>query len=118
MDALGGLESSSDSMFRVMKELGIDKCTQAAIIKTIMSIAVKCSYYVFYKRKKAWTYSEQLNFSLNFGCFFSNLFCSSFLCSIYLSFYCMLLYYYYTIFYADMPIICCLLISEMYNCNF
>ena len=115
MDALGSLESSSDSMLRVMKELGIDKCTQAAIITTIMSIAMKCTYYVFYIRKKACTYPEQLNFSLNFSCFFSNLFFSSFLCSIY-SFF--IVCYCTTITLFFMPIICCLLISEMYNCNF
>ena len=62
MGALGMLESSSDSLLHMMKELGIDNSTQKVIIKKIMNIAVRCTYYVFCRRNKAWTNPELLNF--------------------------------------------------------
>ena len=62
MGALGILESSADSLLQMMKELGIDNSTQKVIIKKIMKIAVRCTYYVFCRRNKAWTNPELLNF--------------------------------------------------------
>ena len=62
MGALGILESSSDSLLHMMKELGIGNSTQKVIIKKIMNIGVRCTYYVFCRRNKAWTNPELLNF--------------------------------------------------------
>ena len=94
MGALGILESSSDSLLQMMKELGIDNSTQKVIIKKIMNIAVRCTYYVFCRRNKAWTIPELLNFwfCLVFAVFFFfNLTSFVFLFSIYSFCYCMLL---------------------------
>ena len=47
MGALSTLESSSDSLLYMMKELGTDNSTQKTINKKIQNIAVRCTYYVF-----------------------------------------------------------------------
>ena len=62
MGALGILESSSDSLLQMMKELGIDNSTQTVMSEKIMNIAVRCTYYVVCRRNKAWTNPELLNF--------------------------------------------------------
>ena len=94
MGALGILESSSDSLLYMMKELGIDNNTQKVIIKKIMNIAVRCTYYVFCRRNRAWTNPEPLNF--NCICFvfpssFFNLTSCVFFFSNYFFCYCLLL---------------------------
>ena len=47
MGALGILESSSESLLQMMKELGIDNSTQNVIIKKIMNIAVSARIMYF-----------------------------------------------------------------------
>ena len=113
---VGILESSSDSMLGMMKELSIDNSTQKAIIKKIMNIAVRFTYYVFCRRNKAWTNPELLNFQLNFTCFLSQLIFFFVFSSAYIRLF--IVYYFNTIvlfLYADIRIIHYLFISEMCN---
>ena len=108
-------------MIMIMKELGIDNSTQKAIIEKIMNIAVRCTYYVFCRRNKAWANPELLN--LDLSCFFRPLssilllssFSSVFIRSVIVCYFNIIVLF---SLYADMSIIHCLLISEMYSCNF
>ena len=47
MSALGIYEASSDTILTMMKDLGIDNSVQKSIIKNIINIAVKSTYYIF-----------------------------------------------------------------------
>ena len=60
--ALGILESTSDSILCIMKELGIDNRTQNVITKKITNIVVRCKNFVFCRRNKTWTNPELLTF--------------------------------------------------------
>ena len=62
MGALAILDSYSNSLSYMMKELDIDNSTQKPIIKKIMNIAVMCKYHVFCRRNNAWTNPELIKF--------------------------------------------------------
>ena len=62
MSALGIYEASSDTILNMMNDLGIAKSVQISIIKKIMNIAVKSTYYIFCRRNKTWTESALLHF--------------------------------------------------------
>ena len=62
MSSLGIFESSSDSVVKLIEDLGLDKNRQSYIIKTINNVAVRCSNYIFCRRNKAWMNREQLKF--------------------------------------------------------
>ena len=62
MSALGIFESSSDSMVTMMDDLGFDKNRRSQIIKKIINISVRCTYYIFCRRNKQWTNPELLEF--------------------------------------------------------
>ena len=53
--ALGIYEASSDTILTMMNDLGIEKSVQKSIIKKIMDIAVRSTYYIFCRRNKTWT---------------------------------------------------------------
>ena len=62
MSALGIFESSSDSIVTMMDYLGFDKNRRSQIIKKIINISVRCTYYIFCRRNKPWTNPELLEF--------------------------------------------------------
>ena len=55
MSALGIYEASSDKILTMMKGLGIDNSVQKSILKKIINIAVRSTYYIFCRRNKTWT---------------------------------------------------------------
>ena len=62
MSALGIFESSSDSIVTMMDDLGFDKNRRSQIIKKIINVSVRCTYYIFCRRNKPWTNPELLEF--------------------------------------------------------
>ena len=62
MSALGIYEASSDTILKMMNDLGIAKSVQISIIKKIMNIAVRSTYYIFCRRNKTWTDPALLHF--------------------------------------------------------
>ena len=55
MSTFGFLGNSSDSLLLFLEDLKSDKPSSKYIIKMIMNIAIRCSYYVFCLRNKPWT---------------------------------------------------------------
>ena len=118
MSALGILESSSDTIFNMMKDLGIDNNVQKLIVKKIMNIALRLTYCVLFRRSKMRRSPDLLNVSEFYcTCFlFLNILISQISLHFILVFYSIQFQLNYVI-YADKPIIHCLSFSEAYNCN-
>ena len=55
MSTLGLLGKSSDSLLLFLEDLKFDKPSSKYIIKKIMNIAIRCSYYIFCLRNRPWT---------------------------------------------------------------
>ena len=47
-------EASSDTIFTMMKDLGIENSVQKSIVKKSMNIAVRSTYYIPCGRNKTW----------------------------------------------------------------
>ena len=62
MSTLGIMGKSSESLFLMLDELKFDKTVQKHIIRKTMNIAIRCSYYVFCRRNKAWNNPDLLDF--------------------------------------------------------
>ena len=62
MSALGIFESSSDSIMIMMDDLGFDKNRRSQIIKKIINVSVRCTYYIFCRRNIPWANPELLDF--------------------------------------------------------
>ena len=62
MSALGLMGKSSDSLITMLDDLKFDKTASNIIIKKLMNIAIRCTYYVFCCRNKSWTNPELLDF--------------------------------------------------------
>ena len=62
MSALGIYQASSDTILTMMNDLGIAKSVQISIIKKILNIAVRSTYYIFCRRNKTWTDPALLHF--------------------------------------------------------
>ena len=62
MSTLGIMGRSSESLLLMLEDLKLDKNAQKHIIRKIINIAIRCSYYVFFRRKKSWTSSDLLDF--------------------------------------------------------
>ena len=69
MSTLGIYEASSDTILNMMNDLGIAKSVQISIIKKIMNIAVRSTYYIFCRRNKTWTDPAWLHFALIYNIF-------------------------------------------------
>ena len=54
---------SSESLLLMLEDLKLDKNAQKHIIRKIINIAIRCSYYVFCRRNKSWTNPDLLDFS-------------------------------------------------------
>ena len=64
MSTLGIKGKSSESLFLMLDDLKFDKPAQKHIIRKTMNIAIRCSYYVFCHRNKAWNNPDLLDFWL------------------------------------------------------
>ena len=62
MSALGIMGKSSDSLITMVDDLKFDKTASNIIMKKLMNIAIRCTYYVFCCRNKSWTNPELLEF--------------------------------------------------------
>ena len=60
--ALGIFEYSSDLIVRMMDELVFDRNSRSQIIKKIINVSVRCTYYIFCRRNKPWMNLELLSF--------------------------------------------------------
>ena len=70
MSALGILGSSSDSLLSMFKDFNLDQNYQNYIIKKAVSIAIRCTYYVFCRRNKSSPNPALLDFQLFYSFFF------------------------------------------------
>ena len=61
MSALGTMGTSSHSLITMLDDLQFDKTTSNIIIKKLVNIAIRCTYYVFCCRNKSWTNTELLD---------------------------------------------------------
>ena len=62
MSTLGIMGKSSESLFLMLDELKFDKTAQKHIIRKTMNISIRCSYYIFCRRNKAWNNPDFLDF--------------------------------------------------------
>ena len=62
MSTLGIMGRSSESLLLMLEDLKLDKNAQKHIIRKIINIAIRCSYYVFCRRNKSWTNPDLLDF--------------------------------------------------------
>ena len=62
MSALGIFYCSSDSVMTMMDDLGFDNNSRNQVIKKIINLSVRCTYYIFCCRNKTWTNPELLEF--------------------------------------------------------
>ena len=60
MSVLGIFDSSSDSVMTMMVDLRFDNNSRNQVIKKIINLSVRCTYYIFCRRNKAWTNPELL----------------------------------------------------------
>ena len=52
MGALGVMSKSSTSFLDLMKDLGFDDNTRSFIIRRLMAISIRATYYIFCRRNK------------------------------------------------------------------
>ena len=66
MSTLGIMGKSSEALLLMLHELEVDKTAQKQIIRKTMNMAIRCSYYVFCGRNKAWNNPDLLDSCYNF----------------------------------------------------
>ena len=95
-----------------MNDIGIDKKQQLYIIKKMINIAIRATYYIFFCRNRNWVSPDLMQVDIFYFFFFFFGFCFVFL------FFCVFLFF----FIFNNPIssrVCKLpLRSEIYNCTF
>ena len=62
MSALGVLESSCDSLFKLLKSLDIPEMHQKCLVSKTITIAIRSTYYIFCLRNKDWTVPDLMDF--------------------------------------------------------
>ena len=62
MGALGVMSNSSTSFLGMMKDLGFDDKTRPFIVRRLMAISIRATYYIFCRRNKDWPNPEYLTF--------------------------------------------------------
>ena len=62
MSALGALDSSCDSLMELLKNLEFPEKFHRRLISKIMNIAIRCTYYIYYRRNKDWTGPNLMDF--------------------------------------------------------
>ena len=64
--ALGVMSNSSTSFLDIMKDLGFDDNTRSFIVRRLMAISIRATYYIFCRRNKEWPNPEHLTLKLFF----------------------------------------------------
>ena len=62
MSTLGIMGRSSESLLLMLEDLKLDKNAQKHIVRKIINIAIRCSYYVLCRRNKSGTNHDLLDF--------------------------------------------------------
>ena len=62
MSALGVLESSCDSLFKLLKSLDLPEMHQKRLVSKTIAIAIRSTYYIFCRRNKKWTDPDLMDF--------------------------------------------------------
>ena len=62
MSSLGTMGTSFDSLITMLDDLQMDKSNSKIIIRELMNIAIRCTYYVLCCRNKSWTNPELFDF--------------------------------------------------------
>ena len=62
MSTLGVFDSSSVDFLEMLEDLKFDRTCRHYIVKKMMAIAVRTSYYVFCRRNKDWDNPELMTF--------------------------------------------------------
>ena len=62
MGALGVMSNSSTSFLDMMKDLGFDENTRSFIIRRLMAISIRATYFTFCRRNKDWPNPDHLTF--------------------------------------------------------
>ena len=62
MSALSIFGTSSDSLLQMLQDLHLDANVQKNIVRKASDIAIRCYYYIYYRRNKQWTCPDLLNF--------------------------------------------------------
>ena len=110
MSSLGVFSDECSTFFDMMNDIGIDKKQQRYIIKKMINIAIRATYYIFCCRNRNWDNPDLMQF---WYFFFWLLFC-----------FCLFVFCFVFLFFLfiNNPIsssICKLPIrSEIYNCTF
>ena len=106
MSSLGVFSDECSTFLDMMNDIGIDKKQQRYIIKKMINIAIRATYYIFCCRNRNWDSPDLMQFWFLFFFFFWLLFC-----------YCFCFFFLF-----NNPIsssICKLPIrSKIYNCTF
>ena len=66
MNAIGILGTSSESFLSMQTYLNFDEKTKKHTLLKLMNIAIRCTYYIFYRRSKSGTNPKLLNFYITF----------------------------------------------------
>ena len=62
MSALGIFGTSSDTFLQMLEDLNLNQDLTHHIIMKTPNIAIKCTYYIYCRRKKQWTSPDLLQF--------------------------------------------------------
>ena len=62
MGALGVMSNSSTSFLDMMKDLGFDENTRLFVIRRLMAISIRATYFIFCRRNKDWPNPDHLTF--------------------------------------------------------
>ena len=62
MSTIGIMGKSSESLLLMLDDLNLDKPTQNYVIRKVMNIAIRCTYYIFCHRNKQWSNPDLLDF--------------------------------------------------------
>ena len=62
MSTIGIMGKSSESLLLMLDDLNLDKPTQKYLIRKVINIAIRCTYYIFCCRNKPWSNPNLLDF--------------------------------------------------------
>ena len=62
MSALGIFGTSSDAFLQTLKDLNFNQDLTHHIIMKAFNIAIRCTYYIYWRRDKQWTTPDLLQF--------------------------------------------------------
>ena len=62
VSTIGIMGKSSESLLLMLDDLTVDKPTQNYLIRKVMNIAIRCTYYIFCCRNKPWSNPNLLDF--------------------------------------------------------